>query len=450
MNDYGQALLIDVLTVLCCTGLLVRFGELRLSHPATPYLIFHVHTVTVRLAGLLNGAQELYSNSPTMFEPVLPQEIVRAALYADIAFWLVTLVWIYYKASPNKSFMREGMKLDPRILRPMLFVTFAIGVVGMRVAARLPGVELYGADSAVTEWSSSSYLIILPTWFGLAVLGYAYYYGAGLWTTIALSGYLILMSFQGGMRFRVIIGLLLAVQIWVERRNRRWPSKSIVLVLAAAGILFFPMKRMGVMVMEGENASDISSEMSDSMVESSQGTAPDDLFLDEFASALTLLDRRDELYMGSIFLPLLTLPVPRALWPEKPILAGYLQDISTTSRPMATSGMISTYLGESYANFGIAGIILVPPILAFLLAFFCRKAYEVQHNSVMRFAYILLSVNLIQVYRDGLVSIVMFTFVNMMPLMIIILAHLFSAAVRKRRHLGLAAFSDTADARTNP
>ncbi|HEY4185138.1 MAG TPA: O-antigen polysaccharide polymerase Wzy [Polyangia bacterium] len=448
MNDYGQALLIDVVTVLCCTGLLVRFGDLRLSHPATPYLIFHVHTVTIRLAGLLNGAQELYSNSPNMFEPVLPPEIERAALYADIAFWLVTLVWVFYKASPNKSSMKEGMKLDPRILRPMLFITFAIGVIGLRVAARLPGIELY--DSSATEWSTSSYIIILPTWFGLAVLGYAYYYGGGLWTGIALSAYLLLMSVQGGMRFRVIIGLLLAVQVWVERRDRRWPSKSIVILLAGAALLFFPMKRVGIMVIDGESMSDISAEMSDSATEVSQGSAPDDLFLDEFASALTLLDRRGEMYMGSIFLPLLTLPVPRAFWPDKPILAGYLQDISTSNRPMATSGMISTYLGESYANFGIAGIFLVPPILAFFLAFFCRKAYEVPHDSVLRFAYILLSVNLIQVYRDGLVSIVMFTFVNMMPLMIIIIFHLFSAAVRKRRHLGLATFSDTGGARTNP
>ena len=93
MDDYGESLLLDGITVVSCVGLLLRFADLRLSHPATAYIVFHLHTVTSRLAGLMNGAMSLYENAPGFFEAVRPAEIVRAALYGDMAFWSVTIAW---------------------------------------------------------------------------------------------------------------------------------------------------------------------------------------------------------------------------------------------------------------------------------------------------------------------------------------------------------------------
>ena len=439
MDDYGSALAIDVLTVISCTVLLARFGDIRFSHPATSYFIFHVHTVTSRLIGLSNGAVALYGGSG-WFEAVMPEEIVRASLYADLAFWSTTAVWLFVKgtsgAAPPPT-NKYYLKLDPRILRPVLAVAFVMGIIGIRVATQVPGMSNYEGFDPSSEWSSSSYILILPSWFGLAVLGHIYLYGFGRVTTVLLAVYLGLMSLQGGMRFRVIIGLLLAVQIWVERRHRRWPSRSLVFGLTAAAFLFFPMKNVGRMIQDGDSLSLISTTIADSATDIREGHADDQLFLDEFASGLTLLDRQGKKYWGSMYLPLLTLPIPRALWPGKPVLAGYMMDISSTTRPMAVSGMIVTYIGEAYANFGMAGVILVPPFLALFLVLFCRKAYAAPADSVLRFAYVLLSVNLIQVYRDGLVSLFMFTFVNMMPLMVIVLMHFAKSSIRKRRHLGI-------------
>lgn len=454
MEDYGQALTIDAVTVIVCITLLFRFADLRFSHPGTPYIIFHLHTVTVRLIALMNGATPLYGDSMDLFEPVMPDEIVRAALYADIAFWAVTVTWILLDAVPRKKTEENpnAMLLEPRLLRPILAVAFLMGLVGLRVAASIPGVSPYEGFDPNSPWSTSSYLIILPSWFGLAVLGHIYYYGFRRATTVLLAGYLLLMSIQGGMRSRVIIGAILAVQIWVEQQGRRWPSKRLLAVLAVAALAFFPMKVVGQLVQRGGTSAEVSEAVSDSMSDASAGAAPDQMFLDEFASALTLIDRQNHKYMGSLYLPILTLPIPRALWPEKPGLAGFVTDISSSHRPMATNGMITTYLGEAYANFGVVGIFLVPPILAVALAWLYRKAYLVPRTSLLRFTYVLVSVNLIQVYRDGLLSIVVFTMVNMMPLAVIVIAHLLNDRVRKRRHLGLVVsgqakrFSDSSGA----
>lgn len=430
VEEYGPTLLVDVTVVIACVLLLLKYGNLRFTHPATPYIVFHVHTVTIRLAGLINGGKTLYQNS-RFFEEVIPSEIIRAARYCDFAFCTVTAVWIVFalRGEREQKPQPPRLMLDPRLLRPILLVAFVVGIVGLRLVASIPGIGTYEGFNPESDWTTSSYLFILPTWFGLAVLGYIYYYGFGRISTLLVVFYLGLMALQGGMRFRAIIGLLLAIQILVERTNRRWPSRSVVLGLIVAAVMFFPMKQIGGQLQGGEAVADIATSLTDSVSEAAEGTASDQMFLDEFASALTLLDAKDTLYLGSIYIPLLTLPIPRALWPNKPSLAGFVEDISTRSRPMARSGMITTYLGEAYANFGVVGIFVVPIVLAVTLAMFHRRARAAPYHSVLRFVYVLLSVNLLQVYRDGLQSIVIFMFVNMMPLMIIALAHILRSIV---------------------
>lgn len=436
VDDYYQAVALDLFTVVCCVGALLRFGGIRFMHPATPYIVFHIHTVTSRLLGLMNGARTLFSDYGPHLEPVAPFEIVRAALYCDEAFWMVTAVWIVMHMGFRIPSRPNAMKLDLRILRPLLGVAFVGGIAGLVLVTQIPGLGPPAAFTESSSLASSSYILILPSWFGLAVLGHVYYRGFGRVSTILVIVYLVLMALQGSQRFRVIIGLLLAVQIWVELHDRRWPSRTITLVLLVSGALFFPMKVIATTIQTGDEMSQAYVATADQITEVSKGAALDQMFLDEFACGLTLLDMQGKLYWGEIYLPLITLPIPRAIWPNKPTLAGFVYDISSRHRPMGTSGMITTYLGEAYANFGPSGIVIVSPILAFLLALFYRAAIARPHDSILRLAYTLVSVNLIQIYRDGLQSLVIFTFVNMMPLVIIVFAHVLVPFLTRRRPIG--------------
>jgi hypothetical protein len=429
VDDFSSALLIDIIVVITCIFLLVRFGDLRFSHPATPYIVFHVHTVTSRLAGIRQGADLMFARGTHLFEEVAPAEIIRAVTYCDIAFCAATASWILFavhsKNAPAPAPSR--LMLNPRLLRPILLFAFVGGIVGLRTAAFIPGI-----DTAINP-DTSSYLYILPSWFGLAVLGYAYYYGFGITSMILNAAYMFLMVIQGVSRFRVIIAVLMTAQIVMERANRRWPSRTMVVTLGIVAVLFFPMKQIGYQIYTGEEIGKIADSVTDTVTELSEGAAPDQKFLDEFASALTLLDRQGTKYMGSTFLSLLTLPIPRALWRDKPELSSYVADISTRSRPMRAGGMIATYLGEAYANFGLAGIFLMPPIIALLLAMFHRRARASAYHSVLRFSYVLVCVNLVQVYRDGLESLFVFVFVNMMPLAVLVLAHLAQSMVKRKQ-----------------
>jgi hypothetical protein len=435
-DEYLLSIFVDLTSLFLCTALLLRYARLRYSHPGFPYLFFHVHTVTVRLFALAGGAGPLFSGTGGLLSAVQPDELVRAAWYMDIALWVVSLVWAFTPAEePPRPEDENALRIDPAILRVMVGVCLVMGSIGIRFATNLPG-GVYAYQSVTNSaLATSSYLAILPSWFGLGLLAHVYYFGARKISSVLLAGYLGLMAIQTTSRFRVISAVLMLVYIWVERRGRRWPSASIVAGLLALAVIFFPMKELGMQVIMGGSLSEMSDTVTKSVTDVTSGRAADQGFLDQAASVLTLADAKGEKLWFNGYVPLLTLPIPRAFWPDKPTLRDTMSVtfVSTPSRPMAASGMIPTYVGEAYVDFGFAGIIVTPFVMAFAFAWFARRASRARYDSLWRFAYALISVNLIQIYRDGLASIVLFTAVNMMPLVLLILVHHAARLFRTRR-----------------
>src|SRR6185369_3333261 len=129
--------------------------------------------------------------------------------------------------------------------------------------------------------------------------------------------------------------------------------------------LFFPLKNIGRMAQEGEAVTQIIDDSKATINSALVAEAPDQTFLDLFACALTLIDENDKFYYGKTYLNIVTLPIPRQWWPEKPSVADYINDNSRPRRPMFEMGMIVTYLGESYVNFGFLGIIMIPLLVGY-------------------------------------------------------------------------------------
>jgi hypothetical protein len=437
--DIPVALLVDVVTVITSIVLLLRYGRLSHSHPGTIYLFFHLYTFTIRLCGLLFGAETLFSQFQGFYEVVTHGEIVRAALMGDLALAVMTIAWIKAAADDLKklrrspeSLVESAPNLSLRYIWIVVAIAFPLGIVGLLTFANVPGLSVVKDALEPGEWQTSNYFFITQVWAGLALLALIYWYGFRWWLLLPMSLYLLIMAYQGYHRFRVIIPVLLLVQIFLDRRKLKWPPPYLSAVLLAMVLIFFPLKSIGQMAQEGESVSDIVMTSTESVNAALVAKTPDQFFLDEFACGLSLMDDAGH-YYGSTYLALVTLPVPRQWWPEKPGLADYLHDISKPWRPMAELGMIVTFLGESYLNFGYAGIIIIPMLLAYILGRLYFRAYRRNYFTVARLAYLLIACNLIQVYRDGLVSIVVFTWVNMMPLMLLILLHYVVPSRRKKQ-----------------
>ncbi len=84
---------------------------------------------------------------------------------------------------------------------------------------------------------------------------------------------------------------------------------------------------------------------------------------------LALVPDEVDYLRGSSYLAVLTLPIPRGLWPEKPgLLGGRVGETFFNT----TAGMPAGVIGEAYWNFGIVGV----PLVYFLFGFFYRWLTE--------------------------------------------------------------------------
>lgn len=422
-SDLTIAIFTDLAVLLLCIPLLLRHGRLTHSHPLTIYLFFHLLVVTSRLIAVDFGAPTLFTGWAWFVKPVTPEEIIRAAFLFDIALIASTLGALKAAHDDAVSGTMQDQSypetLQLSLIKRVVAIVLPIGVIGLLFFTKLPGIEV-SADFGT--WSQSTWLTMTSTWLGLALIILIYWYGFRRVLTVPKLLYLFIMVYQGYHRFRVLIPILLLAQIYLDRNSYKWPSRQMAILLIVAGLLFFPLKNIGRLLQSGATLDTIIIFTTATVREVFAGKADDQTFLDMFASALTLADQHNQPFWGKTYLALLTLPIPRPLWPDKPGLADYLFDISTNTRPMARSGMIVTYLGEAYVNFLYVGILLVPIVLSYGLTRFYFRAYRYPYYSIQRFAYLLFAANFIQLYRDGLTAII-FVVVSMMPLTTLVLLH---------------------------
>lgn len=281
--------------------------------------------------------------------------------------------------------------------------------------------SVYPDDSTYTNWA-----IIAQTWAGLSLLALIYWYAFRPTLLISISIYLCWVIYQGNFRFRLLIPLILLMQIYVERRGRRWPRALGIAGLLICALLFFPLKGIGQRLQAGEPIGDVWESARAEIVKVLRGDHPDQMILDQSASALTLADAHGKLYWGRRYEGLLTVVVPRQWWPAKPGLTRYEQEISTRERPMADEGMVITMLGEFYLNFSYAGIVVLSFVFAYLMGGWFERVRCAGYFSLTHFAYLLVASNWIQVFRDGLISLFVFMVINMLPLAAIVALHLLS------------------------
>jgi hypothetical protein len=426
------AALLDVLVLFTCAMLMWKYARISALHPGFMYLVFHSLVFTARMFSILGG-------SPTLFTgfrgglPVSEAEIAWAANLADIALVTMTAAWIKGAADDRRRHGvpttdappdPNGAVLSENVIWFVAAVSAPIGLVALLYFGNTPTAGVYKVD--LGDWNTSSWTVITQSWTGLALLALIYYYGFRKVLVVPMSAYLLVMAVQGYNRFRVIVPLLFLLCIWLSRKGRKWPPTWMTLAGLGVLLVFFPMKTIGRMLQSGEPISDITEVSANILSDVTTGRNQDQMIMDEFASIVTLVDDAHHYYYGTLYYPLLVVLIPKQWWPDKPPINGYVYEISTPSRPMARTGMVTTLHGESYANLGVLGIIIISYLSAFCLGRFYFRALRRSYLSVYRFMYVMIAANLVQVFRDGLTSLIVFTVINMGPMVLIALLSYFS------------------------
>lgn len=424
MDSLHPYLFFDALVVIAV--IVLMFRRMSFWHPLTAYLLFHLYSFSYRLAQIVSGAPLMYAGQANA-EAITPEEIGRAMLWADVALIVFALAaWaahLVFEANAGTPTVRRV--LNPRIAKTIGMLCLPVGIYFL-FAIKTGRFEISLDDA------SAGYVQVMSMW-PIGVLGLLIFTFGFRWYLVLLTAvFLGLVAFQGYHRFMLVLPLLFFAALYLQVNRRRWPG--IVLVVAALFVaLIFPrLKSIGGSVQYGDYANALTLVQESFIPNKNDFSTPaSEEFLDQYAGGLSLIDSNGRHFWGSTYLAIVTLPIPRAWWPDKPGLADHLQEISTSGRQYTVEGRIITYLGESYLNFGYAGLVLIPGLMGYLLTAYCLQATTGPMLRLGRYVYLVVFMALVQTFRDGVLSIFVFTIVHNMPMLFASLAHLFPGLASK-------------------
>jgi len=129
-------------------------------------------------------------------------------------------------------------------------------------------------------------------------------------------------------------------------------------------------------------------------------------FFDQSVIVAAAIPERAGYLLGRYYHLPFVMWVPRVYWPDKPSFADELHQISVQSGfPMEEIGMVQTFHGANYANFGFFGVILIGIPMGWICMRLFYRAYACDYGSAQRLMYILFWGCLLQIFRDGLMGV---------------------------------------------
>lgn len=400
--------------------IIVMFRRMAFWHPLTAYLLFHLYSFTYRLFQIVGGSPLMYTGQANA-EAITPDEIIRAMLWADAGLILfVAASWWAHLVFEAKS----AQPIERRVLNPN--IAKAIGLLCLPLGAYFFYVAKTTGFSISVDSAAAGYVQVISMW-PIGVIGLLMFAFGFRWYLLALAAFFLgAVALQGYHRFMLILPLLFFTALYLQTRRRYWPTVPLYIAAFFVGLIFPRLKYIGQALQYGDTR-EAMAQFSQAFVKDKQSYtefATTEDFLDQFAGGLSLIDSNERKFWGSTYLAIITLPVPRAWWPNKPGLADHLQEISTSGRQYNIEGRIITYLGESYLNFGYAGLILIPALLGYILTALCLHATAGPMQRLGRYLYLVFFMALVQTFRDGVLSIFVFTVVHNMPMLFTWILHM--------------------------
>lgn len=174
---------------------------------------------------------------------------------------------------------------------------------------------------------------------------------------------LVITFLTAGSRSSVIYAIILGMLVW-QIRERKIATAKLLIAAVLSLIILSVLGNFRNSTYEGEvnwntlTGASARSSQNESVFGSATGELEERSGIGNGTFPILALvpDEISFLY-GSSYLAVLTLPLPRGLWPEKPGLVGGL--VGKTFFAGSTAGVPPGPVGEAYWNFGIPGVLIV-------------------------------------------------------------------------------------------
>jgi oligosaccharide repeat unit polymerase len=397
----------------------LQVADRSIFNPSLWYLALHAYSVTFRLILLAGGAL-----SASFIGVSSDTELVNAAIAADISLLAVVAATILAARKTNvsndgSSLGSNSDQLSPRLGHFISILCITIGGYclvkfgGIAMAARARGADISSVDIGSLDQSSLPRIIagfaVQGALIQCAMRGFTRFRVALLLMLLALSSLNLARAF-------FVLPVVLAFLIYQTRRRQNSLSFRWVLILVALGLVWFVFKPIAHGIQAGEDVGKVWDNAQTYFEGAIDNGSGDTQFLDMQASYMAAADERGHYFYGATVLPLIYLPIPRFVWPDKPRLNDYALELSTASRPMVQGGMTPTLPGESYLDFGWIGCAAIPFLYIYAMQIAYRRVSVRRITSGSRWTYLVFLVCIVQVFRDGLAALILFPLVNYLPL----------------------------------
>lgn len=408
---------IDIILLVAAIIYLVRVSAFW--HPLSVYLFFHSYSFTWRALQLINGAVPMYGENARQ-DVIRPEEFERALMLADVCLIAFVVGAIFAK----QQFLKNAQNKITRT-RASVKIISIISAICIPIGVTMLFISKNGVQISST-YAESSYIQVLNMWPIGCLLALLFVKGFRYYIILPICLYLATVAVQGYHRFMMILPLLFMAAIYLQGKGKRWPTMVMIMFGLTVMLIFPRLKPIGK-AFEVGNYEAVTVLVKESLFlvgeEKIRIEEDSEQFLDQYAGALTMIDEYDKIYWGSTYLAIITLPIPHEWWSKKPGLADHMHDISSGSRQYNIEGRIITYIGESYLNFRYFGILFIPLGLGFALTYWCYISSEGPWLRINRYVYLVGFMAFIQLFRDGLLSLVLFSMVHNLPVFFIWGAH---------------------------
>jgi hypothetical protein len=419
--DIGIALIVDICLLIGSLWLILQVSKLSIFNPSLWWVALHAYCVTFRLITLNLGVQ-----SVSLIGIQSDTELVNAAIASDISLLAVVgaTLFIAYKSPENKaskSIESRWSQLNPRVGQVISMLCLTIGTYALiafsavATAAQARGTNVSAMD--IGRWDESAYPGLIGGFAVQGALIQCAVHGFTRWRVILLMLMLALISINPA-RTGFVTAAIMAFMIYQTMRKRHSVTMKWAVCVVLLGLLWFVYKPISQGIVAGYNAEAIWSR-TQNYFQDSVGASPsiDTQFLDMQATNMAAADEAGVRFYGTMDLPLVFLPIPRFMWPDKPSMAEYAQKITSSSRPIAITGMTPNLSGQGYMEFGWVGCAIIPFLYIYGMQTAFRRVSSLGITSVARWIYLIFLATMLQVFRDGLSSVFVFPFMAYLPLL---------------------------------
>lgn len=420
MSALELALLAQVLVFLTVTSVFLATGQASLFHPLTFYLAFHGVVFVLRPA-LVHCFNFDAIWTYMRFAPA-DADFIRTLAVTSVALlaFSIPCLWIGWsklnfttaRTVPLSEAQWRGLIITTVLLLPLIAYSMYTCLSGGMKGEHVGGVFILEGASGYTLEAQNMAGPLVCAWMA-----------ATRFSRLSLAPllfYVACRAYEGIARWAFVLLFLALSAIYAWQHRSKWlPWWTIVLAIPL--LLFFKAIGENRALFSDWLAGQSIEQRTEPITEAEKLRAKWDS--QEFANFDFLCfvvkmvpDRTETFTYGTQYLQLFTEPIPRKLWPGKPI--GAPVGFFNLNNYGNFLGLTPSLPGDGWMSGGWVGLVITLSIVGCLLGLAHRWFWRHEQNNFAALFYLIGIAMLPQWYRDGGISISKFLFWNFLPLLL--------------------------------